>query len=115
MIKMIATQERKENAVVPALAIPTAADAISFVNGWLHAEIGMAVNVSQAYFNALTYTWHLPIQLAFPDTGPVGVIGDVFLHAGTGQFVGVADVAALRQRAECLAESLRLLPGQEAA
>jgi hypothetical protein len=110
---MIATLEQKD--ATPALAVPSAAEAISLVNGWLHAEISMAVNVSQASFNAVTYAWHLPVQLAFPDTGPVGVIGDVFLHAGTGQFIGVADAAALRQRAERLAEVLRLLPKEDAA
>lgn len=110
---MIATLELKDTVAVPSLAVPTASDAMSKVNGWLHRKIGFAVNVSQATFDPITYAWHLPVQLAFPDTGPVGIIGDIFLHAGTGQFVGAADAAVLRQRAEHLADSLGLLPPED--
>ena len=105
-------QARKKRAPVgtlPEMAVPTAERAISLVNGWLHDEISTAVNVSQAHFNAVTYCWHLPVQLAFPDTGPVAVIADIYLHAATGQFVGLVEAGELQRRAESLAVALGLL------
>lgn len=87
-------------AALPELAVPTADRAISLVNGWLLREVGTAVHVSQAIFRAATYCWHLPVLLAYPDIGPVGVIGDVYLHAATGQFLGLPDAAEIQRRAE---------------
>src|SRR5881296_2018396 len=87
----------------PQLAVPTQAEAIAIVNRWLHREVGQALNVSSASFNSVTFCWHLPIQLAYGSTGPLGVIGDVYLHAATGTFVGAPDAAELQRRAEDLA------------
>jgi hypothetical protein len=112
---MNATEEQIEQseqvavAALPELAVPDAESAISIVNGWLHTEVGTAVNVSRAYFKAASYCWHLPVQLIYPDTGLVGVIGDVFLHAATGQLVGLPDAEELKQRAIALAEAHGLL------
>ena len=107
---MYAIQLQPESATVAELAVPTAERAISMVNGWLLREIGFALNVARADFSTITNCWRLPVQLAFPDTGPVGVIGDVYLHAVTGRFAELPDAAELRRRAELLAEALDLLP-----
>ena len=72
-------------------------------------EIGTALHVSQATFNPVTYYWHLPILLAYPDTGRVGVVGDVYLHAVTGQFAGLPEVAELERRALEMAEAHGLI------
>jgi len=87
----------------PQLAVPTQEEAIAIVNRWLHREVGLALNVSTASFNSVTFCWHLPIQLAYGSTGPLGVVGDVYLHAATGAFIGAPDAAELQHRAEDLA------------
>ena len=87
----------------PQLAVPTREEAIAIVNRWLHREVGLALNVSTASFNSVTFCWHLPIQLAYGSTGPLGVIGDVYRHAATGAFIGAPDAAELPRRAEDLA------------
>jgi hypothetical protein len=105
---MNATVEQQEQvavAALPELAVPTAERAISVVNRWLHTDVGFFIHVSRAVFNATTYCWHLPVELSFPTTGPLGVIGDVYLHAATGQFVGRPGVEELQQRATTLAEA----------
>lgn len=115
---MNATQEQLEQPAIvtlPALAVPDAERAISLVNGWLHRDVGSAVNVSRASFNATSYCWHLSVQLAYPDTGPVGEIGDVYLHAATGQFVGLPEAEDLQQRALALAEAHGLIEELEEA
>jgi len=110
---MIATKEQTAAITLPELAVADANRAISIVNRWLQTETGTAVHVSQATFNVATYCWHLPVLLAYPDTGPVGVIGDVFLHAATGQFVGLPDAEDLQRRAIALAEKCGLVETDE--
>lgn len=105
MNAIIEQSEQVAVAALPELAVPDAERAISIVNGWLHTEVGTAVNVSRAYFNATTYCWHLPVQLAYPDTGPVGMIGDIYLRADTGRFIGRPGAGELRQRAIALAKA----------
>lgn len=63
----------------------------------------MALNVSSAIFDAETFCWHLPVYLAYRITGPIGIVGDVYLHAVTGAFVGVPTPEDLQQRANALA------------
>ena len=60
-------------------------------------------NVSSATFNPETFCWHLPIYLAYGSTGPLGIVGDVYLHAGTGAFIGAPEATDLQRRAEALA------------
>lgn len=88
---------------VPHLVAATDEEAIAIVNRWLHREVGMAHNVSSATFNPETFCWHLPIYLAYGSTGPLGIVGDVYLHAGTGAFIGAPEAADLQRRAEALA------------
>jgi len=88
---------------LPQLAAATEEDAIALVNQWLHREVGMALNVSSATFNPDTFCWHLPIHLAYGVTGSLGVIGDVYLHAATGAFIGAPEAADLQHRANALA------------
>lgn len=109
----IEQQEQVAVAALPELAVPTAERAISLVNGWILREVGTAVHVSQAIFNADTYCWHLPVLLAYPDTGPVGVIGDVYLHAATGRFVGSPEADELERRAIALADACGLVETDE--
>ena len=94
-----------QSAVIPRLSIETVEDAIAKVNGWLHAEVGLALNVDTAEFDAKTFCWHLPVNLAYGATGRLGTVGDVYLHAATGEFVGAPTVAELQSRAEELAEA----------
>jgi hypothetical protein len=87
----------------PRLLAATEEEAIALVNRWLHREAGMALNVESAVFNPDTFCWHLPIHLAYGATGSLGIVGDVYLHAATGAFIGAPSIAELRQRAEALA------------
>lgn len=105
---MSATKKQKAKNIIaplPELAVPTAVQAMKRVNRWLQSEVGMAVSVSQAFFNATNYSWHLPIHLAYGSTGPLGVIGDIYLHAATGEFLGRPNAEDLQQRATALAEA----------
>lgn len=90
---------------IPKLAVASEQEAISKVNRWLHREIGLAVHSTSARFNHLTFCWHLPIELAYPKRGTLGVIGDIYLHAATGDFVGQPEAEDLIKRAEKLAEA----------
>lgn len=90
---------------MPRLSVETAEDAIAKVNRWLHTEVGLALNVDAADFDAKTFCWHLPVNLAYGSTGRLGTVGDVYLHAATGEFVGAPTVAELQHRAEELAEA----------
>ena len=87
----------------PHLVAATEEAAIALVNRWLHREVGMALNVSCATFNPANFCWHLPIQLAYGATGPLGVVGDIYLHAATGEFIGAPEATELQRRAESLA------------
>ncbi|MGI8669749.1 MAG: hypothetical protein ACR2J3_07860 [Aridibacter sp.] len=89
----------------PKLSVSTAEDAISIVNLWLHTEVGMAVHTTKAKFNNITFCWHLPIEVAFPKRGTLGIVGDVYVHAATGEFIGQPEAADLIKRAEKLAEA----------
>lgn len=89
----------------PQIVIPTEVEAIATANRWLRREIGMALHTTKATFDAVSYYWHLPVELAYPDTGPLGVIGDLYLHAVTGAFAGAPDPDEFRQRADALATS----------
>jgi hypothetical protein len=73
----------------------------------------MLIHVTQATFNPLTFCWHLPVRLSYPDRGTIGVIGDVFIHAASGEFVGLPDPHDLLQRAESLAEAHGLIEDEE--
>jgi hypothetical protein len=88
---------------LPQLVAATEEEAIALVNQWLHREVGMALNVATATFNPETFCWHLPIQLAYGATGSLGVVGDVYLHAATGAFIGAPEATDLQHRAEALA------------
>jgi hypothetical protein len=112
---MSAIQEQPVTVTLPKLAVPDEESAIAVVNRWLHTDVGTAVNVSRAYFDAATFCWHLPVQLAYPDTGPVGVIGDVFVHAATGQFIGLPAAEDLEQRAIALAYAHGLVEEEAAS
>ena len=45
----------------------------------------------------------MPIELAYGITGPLGVVGDVYLQAASGAFAGHPNAEEFRQRAEALA------------
>ena len=88
---------------VPRIAVPTANDAIEIVNRWLHREVGIALHTTTARFDDPTFCWHLPIELAYPSRGTLGVVGDVYINAATGNFAGRPEVEELVRRAEALA------------
>ena len=69
----------------------------------LHREVGMALNVESATFNPDTFCWHLPIHLAYGATGSLGIVGDIYLHAATGAFIGAPSAAELRRLTDALA------------
>src|SRR5215467_181820 len=87
----------------PQLAVPTAHEALMLVNRWLHRDVGMAVHAITAHFDPVTFCWHVPLELAYASHGTLGVVGDVYLHAATGTFVGRPSAADIIQRAERLA------------
>ena len=92
-------------AIAPQFAVPTADEAVARVNRWLHRELGTAVHAAAATFDPVTFYWHVPIELAYGSTGPLGVVGDVYVHAATGAFAGRPHAEAFRQRAEALASA----------
>ncbi|MBO0798724.1 MAG: hypothetical protein J2P31_07855 [Blastocatellia bacterium] len=92
-----------EVTVTPQLTVPTVQDALSRVNRWLHHEIGTAVHAASATFDPATFYWHVSIELAYGATGPVRTVGDVYLHAASGDFAGRPSVEDFRQRAEAIA------------
>ncbi len=94
-----------QTILLPHLAVETSEDAIRIVNRWLHREVGMALNVDAAEFNPKTFCWHLSVNLAYASIGRIGVVGDIYIHAGTGEFIGVPTVAELQKRADELAEA----------
>lgn len=105
---MGATKKQRVSRIVPAvpeIAVPTAERAISIVNRWLHTDVAMLIHVSRAAFDPVTYCWHLPVQLSYPQTGPFGVIGDVYLDARNGQFANRPGAEELQERAVALAKS----------
>ena len=63
----------------------------------------MAVHTTVAHFDATTFCWHLPLELAYATHGTLGVVVDVYLHAATGTFVGRPSAEELIRRAEGLA------------
>jgi hypothetical protein len=88
---------------IPTFAIPTAHEAIAHVNRWLHRGMGTAVHATSATFDPVTFYWHVLIELAYGTSGPLGVVGDVYIHAATGDFAGRPNAEEFRQRAEALA------------
>ena len=102
---MRTTEVSAENSVIPQIAVPTSAEAIARVNRWLHREIGTAVHAASAVFDPTTFYWHVSIELAYGAIGPLGPLGDVYLHAATGDFAGCPSADEFRQRAELLATS----------
>jgi hypothetical protein len=44
---------------------------IALVNRWLHREVGMAVHTTVAHFDATTFCWRLPIDLAYAARGRI--------------------------------------------
>lgn len=98
---------------VPEIAVPTAQRAITLVNRWLQKETAMLIHVTDATFNPITYCWYLPVKLSYPDRGTIGEIGDVYLNAMTGQFVGLPDPNNLLRRAEALAEAHGLIESDD--
>jgi hypothetical protein len=92
-------------AVTPQFAIPTAYEAVARVNRWLQRTMGTAVHAATATFDPTTFYWHVPIELAYGATGPLGVVGDVYVHAATGDFAGRPCAKVFRQRAEALASA----------
>src|SRR2546426_7388264 len=87
----------------PHLVAAAGEEAIAIVNRWLHREVGMALNISRATFNPETFCWHLPIHLAYGVTGSLGIVGDVYVHAATGAFIGAPEATDLQHRADALA------------
>jgi hypothetical protein len=89
----------------PQLTVPTAATAIAHVNRWLHQQVGTALHAASATFDPITFYWHVPVELAYGATGPLGQVGDVYVHAATGQFAGHPNAELFQQRAEALADA----------
>lgn len=95
-------------SVGPQLTVPTAQAAIAHVNRWLHQQAGTALHAASATFDPATFYWHVPVELAYGATGPLGQVGDVYLHAATGQFAGHPEAELFQQRAEALAVAHRI-------
>ncbi len=103
MITTTAQPEAGPVATLQILAVADAEKAIALANRWLHRDVGLLIHVSRAVFNAATCSWHLPVELAYPRTGLLGVIGDIYLNAADGQFIGLPAPEELQRRATVLA------------
>jgi hypothetical protein len=106
---MDSTKEQAALALSPELNIWRADEAISRVNRWLQSRLMMSIQVSQATFDPLTYCWHLPVHLAFADTGSIGIVGDVYLHAVSEQLISIPDTATMQANALALVKLHRML------
>jgi len=62
----------------------------------LRREISTAVHAASATFDLATFYWHVPIELAYGASGPLGVVGAVYVYAATGDFAGRHDAEELR-------------------
>ncbi len=93
-------------SVIPQFTVPTPESAIAHVNRWLHQQVGTALHAAAATFDPVTFYWYVPVELAYGATGPLGQVGDVYLHAATGQFAGHPQAEVFQQRAEALATAL---------
>jgi hypothetical protein len=94
--------EQAALALLPELNIWRADEAISRANRWLQSRLTMFIHVSQATFDPLTYCWHLPVHLAFADTGSIGIVGDIYLHAVSEQLISIPDTATMQANALAL-------------
>ena len=92
-------------SVAPQLTMPTEQAAVAHANRWLHQQVGTALHAAAATFDPLTFYWHVAVELAYGATGPLGQVGDVYIHAATGQFAGHPQAELFQQRAEALAEA----------
>lgn len=99
---MDSANEQAALALLPELNIWRADEVISRVNRWLHSRLTMFIHVSQATFDPLTYCWHLPVHLAFPSTGSIGVVGDIYLHAVSEELISIPDTATMQANALAL-------------
>lgn len=90
-------------SVVPQFTVATAQAAVAHVNRWLHQQVGTALHAAFATFDPITFYWHVPVELAYGTAGPLGQVGDVYVHAATGQFAGHPEATLFQQRAEALA------------
>lgn len=90
-------------SVAPQLTVGTAQAALAQVNRWLHQRVGTALHAAVATFDPITFYWHVTVELAYGATGPLGEVGDVYLHTATGQFAGHPQAELFQQRAEALA------------
>lgn len=99
------TEQPITAAVLPELSVPNADLAISLANRWLHRNVGLLIHVSRAVFDPVTCGWRLPVELSYPRTGLLGVIGDIYLNAAGGQFIGLPTPEELQQRATALAHA----------
>jgi hypothetical protein len=90
-------------SVIPQFSVATAPAAIAQVNRWLHQHVGTALHAASATFDLVTFYWHVTVELAYGATGPLGEVGDVYLHAATEQFAGHPPAELFLQRAEALA------------
>ncbi len=90
---------------IPKLAVATADEAMQMVNQWLHREVGMFLQATTAQYDERTGYWRLPVELAYAydSIGVLGIIGDVYLNALTGEFAGQLRPEELAHRAEQLA------------
>jgi hypothetical protein len=100
---MNSTEISTSNEAIPQFAVPDSAEAVACVNRWLHREVGTAVHAASATFDPATFYWHIPIELSYGGAGPLGPVGDVYLHAATGEFAGSPSIEEFRERAELLA------------
>ena len=98
----------QSTATIPHLAIEDDKKAIAAVNRWLHREVGMSLNASEATFNFESFCWHIPIHLAYGETGSLGIVGDVYIHAATSEFIGILSADELQNRADALAKAHRV-------
>ena len=92
-------------SVMPHLTVPSTEAAIAHVNRWLHQQVGTALHAASATFDPITFYWHVPVELAYGATGPLGQVGDVYVQAATGQFAGHPQAELFQQRAEALADA----------
>ena len=92
-----------ETLTVPQLAVPTRVCGNGPREPMAASGGGYGGAHHVAHFDATTFCWHLPIELAYAAHGTLGVVGDVYLHAATGAFVGRPSAEELIRRAEGLA------------
>jgi len=82
----------------------TATKAVDVVQEFIYDELGHMITVGQPYHvvSGLQSAWSIPLFLASPGYGPVGIVGGVIVDIEFGHIIGWTPLDEVRENAEAL-------------